>query len=240
MTPCHDRRRSRTSVDVSELMLTPDGDGSIRYSGPAARDLERPRRWRRLVTSSEGDDTHARQRRQRPHAKAAPATTSHIGGAGDDILMDMFGDDVMKGGPGNDAISGGSGPFDLLQGNEGNDFIVGGNDAVGGLRRPGQRHHLHGRWPHRVVRRRAATTGWRAATRRPDLLVGDENNQFQNDPNGGHDVIIAGKGDEDFDAEGGDDIMVGNVLGNAALRRHARASTGSPTAAKPCRSMPTC
>ena len=44
------------------------------------------------------------------------------------------------------------------------------------------------------------------------MLVGDENNQFQNNPNGGHDVYLAGPGDADFDMEGGDDIMVGNVL----------------------------
>jgi Ca2+-binding RTX toxin-like protein len=43
------------------------------------------------------------------------------------------------------------------------------------------------------------------------IAIGDDNNQFQNDPNGGHDILLAGPGDMDFDAEGGDDIMVGTV-----------------------------
>jgi beta-lactam-binding protein with PASTA domain len=44
------------------------------------------------------------------------------------------------------------------------------------------------------------------------IAIGDDNDQFQNNPNGGHDVFLAGPGDADFDMEGGDDIMVGNVL----------------------------
>ena len=50
-----------------------------------------------------------------------------------------------------------------------------------------------------------------------NLLVGDENNQFQDDPSQGHDVLVAGKGDNDFDSEGGDDVMVADVLGTQRL-----------------------
>ena len=54
---------------------------------------------------------------------------------------------------------------------------------------------------------------WMEGTNSPaSIAIGDDNNQFQNDPNGGHDVGLAGPGDMDFDMEGGDDIMVGNVI----------------------------
>ena len=53
-----------------------------------------------------------------------------------------------------------------------------------------------------------ATTGSRAA-RQADLLQGDNGAPFQDDPNApGHDVIVGDGGDDDYDAEGGDDIMV--------------------------------
>ncbi len=58
-----------------------------------------------------------------------------------------------------------------------------------------------------------AGNDWIEGSPQLDLLVGDENNQFQNDPNQGHDVIIGNKGDDDYDSEGGDDVMVGDVLG---------------------------
>ncbi len=144
----------------------------------------------------------------------------HIGGAGNDILTDIFGDDVMKGGPGNDAISGGSGPFDLLQGNDGNDFIVAGNDeseVFGGIGNDviymgtGLSESIGG-----------AGDDWMEGTGPPaSIAIGDDNNQFQNDPNGGHDILLAGPGDMDFDAEGGDDIMVGTVIAHPSVRRHA-------------------
>jgi hypothetical protein len=46
-----------------------------------------------------------------------------------------------------------------------------------------------------------------------DLLMGDNANQFQNDPNGGHDVMKGGGGSDDHDSDGGDDIMIGNAGG---------------------------
>ena len=192
---------------MPDLVLLPNG--TVRYSGPAHVVWNGRSVADRLV-SSEGDDT-LRGDNGNDVMQGGSGNDSHIGGAGDDILMDTFGDDVIKGGPGNDAISGGSGAFDLLQGNEGHDFILGGNDLSEVFGGPGNDIIFTGE---------AATEGfggagddWMEAGPQLDLLVGDENNQFQNDPNGGHDVIIGGQGDDDYDAEGGDDIMVADQLG---------------------------
>src|SRR5699024_11019655 len=46
-----------------------------------------------------------------------------------------------------------------------------------------------------------------------DLLMGDNGQQFQDDVDGGDDVLIGGPGSDDMDAEGGDDIMVGTPGG---------------------------
>jgi hypothetical protein len=117
----------------------------------------------------------------------------------------------MKGGPGDDAISGGAGPFDLLQGNEGNDYIVAGPDESEVFGGPGNDIIYMGRGLSESVG--GAGDDWMEGTDSPaSIAIGDDNNQFQNDPNGGHDILLAGPGDMDFDSEGGDDIMVGTVV----------------------------
>ena len=154
-------------------------------------------------------------------------------------LTDTFGDDVMKGGPGNDAISGGSGPFDLLQGNEGNDFIFAGNDLSEVFGGPGNDYIYMGAGLSESIG--GAGDDWMEGTNSPaSIAIGDDNNQFQNDPNGGHDVGLAGPGDMDFDMEGGDDIMVGNVIPTHRFEGMLRLRTWSPTVVKPCSSTPTC
>lgn len=201
-----------STPDVDErLELVRMADGSIRYAGEEHVVFNgRDDAIDDFVASSEGDDT-MRGNGGNDRMEGGAGNDVHIGGAGDDILTDLFGEDVMKGGPGNDAIHGGSGPFDLLQGNEGHDFIVGGNDAS----------EVFGGSGNDVIYVGQAFTesfggagdDWLEGSDSPaTVLVGDENNQFQNDPNGGHDVIVAGPGDADFDSEGGDDIMVANVL----------------------------
>jgi beta-lactam-binding protein with PASTA domain len=185
-------------------------DGTIRYAGPAhviwngRNDGIGDRIW-----SSEGDDSLFGNGGN-DRMEGGAGNDNHVGGAGDDILIDTFGDDVMKGGPGNDAISGGAGPFDLLQGNEGNDFIVGGNDTSESFGGPGNDIIYMGV----ALTESIGGSGddWMEGTQSPaSIAIGDDNNQFQDDPNGGHDILLAGPGDMDFDAEGGDDIMVGNV-----------------------------
>jgi hypothetical protein len=198
------------TLDVDEtLELTRMADGTIRYNGPAHVIWNADPNRGDKVISSEGDDTfHGSAANDRFEGGAG--NDLPIGGDGDDILTDTFGDDVMKGGRGNDAISGGLGPFDLLQGNEGHDFIVGGSDASEVFGGSGNDIIYVGRGLTESFG--GAGDDWLEGSDSPaSVLVGDENNQFQNDPNGGHDVYIAGPGDADFDMEGGDDIMVANV-----------------------------
>ncbi|XXX82447.1 hypothetical protein WMF30_27210 [Sorangium sp. So ce134] len=131
-------------------------------------------------------------------------------GLGDDILMDTFGDDVLKGGDGNDALSSGPG-FDLNQGGRANDYIVAGSDGTETFGGPGDDFIFAGDAEDTVFDDDG--DDWIEGSPQLDLLQGDAGNQFQNDPNGGHDVIIGGLGDDDYDAEGGDDIMVDDSLG---------------------------
>jgi hypothetical protein len=201
-----------STIGVDErLELTRMLDGTIRYNGPAhvifngRNDAIGDRIW-----SSEGDDT-LRGNDGNDRIEGGAGNDNHLGGAGDDILIDNFGDDVMKGGPGNDAISGGAGPFDLLQGNDGNDFIVAGPDESEIFGGQGNDMFYMGKGLSESIG--GAGDDWIEGTESPaSIAIGDDNNQFQNDPFGGHDIAVAGPGDMDFDMEGGDDITVGNVL----------------------------
>ncbi len=193
---------------MPDLTLLPNG--TVRYSGAehVVWNGRNPNVDR--VISSEGDDT-LRGDGGNDVMEGGAGNDNFIGGDGDDILTDVFGDDVIKGGPGNDAINGGAGPFDLLQGNEGNDFIVGGNDESEVFGGPGNDVIYMGKGLSESVG--GAGDDWMEGTDAPaSIAIGDDNNQFQNDPDGGHDIGLAGPGDMDFDMEGGDDIMVGNVL----------------------------
>ena len=165
------------------------------------------------IHSSEGDDTiHGNCGDD--VVEAGSGNDNVIGGLGDDIIKDLFGDDVLKGGPDDDVIAGGPG-LDLLQGNADNDFIVAGNDQS----------ELFGGSGNDVMYTGDGATesfggagdDWLEAGPQLNLLVGDENNQFQDDPSQGHDVLVAGKGDNDLDSEGGDDVMVTDVLGTERL-----------------------
>src|SRR6185295_17564938 len=191
---------------MPDLALLPDG--TIRYFGPLHVNWLGRAADDRIV-SSEGDDT-IRGGDGNDRIEGGAGNDNPIGGAGDDILTDTFGDDVMKGGPGNDAIAGGAG-VDLLQGNEGHACIVAGNDLSEVFGGPGNDIIYMGAGLSESIA--GAGDDWMEGTDSPaSILIGDENNQFQNDPNGGHDVLVAGPGDADFDSEGGDDIMVGNVV----------------------------
>ena len=199
---------------AAQLIRMPDG--TFRYTGPAHviwNGKNDPVNGDKAF-SSEGDDTF-NGGAGNDRFEGSTGNDSPVGGEGDDVLTDAFGEDVMKGGPGNDAIAGGPGLFDLLQGNEGDDFVVGGNDVS---------EVFGGHGDDVIFTGDGATESfggygddWLESGHQLNLLVGDENNQFQNDPTGGHDVIIGGRGDDDFDAEGGDDIMIAGVPGTDRL-----------------------
>ncbi len=197
---------------MPDLVRLPDG--TIRYLGPLhviwngrdTLDLDR-------VRSSEGDDT-LRGNGGPDIMEGGDGNDQFIGGLGDDVLTDIFGDDVIKGGDGNDVISSGPG-LDLNQGGPGSDFMVAGSDGTESFGGPGNDFIYAGEAEDEVFG--DAGDDWIEGGAQLDLLQGDFGNQFQNDPNGGHDVISGGLGDDDYDAEGGDDIMIADSIGTERL-----------------------
>jgi Ca2+-binding RTX toxin-like protein len=134
-----------------------------------------------------------------------------VGGAGNDILTDLFGADTIKGGHGNDAINGGPG-LDLLFGGDGDDFVVKGGDSMpSAFLGDGEDIFLGG--PGRVNIFGGEDSDWLEGGSHADLIQGDNADQFQTDVIGGNDILLGRGGDDDFDAEGGDDILVAQRFG---------------------------
>jgi Ca2+-binding RTX toxin-like protein len=140
-----------------------------------------------------------------------------IGGDGNDIITDIAGDDVPKGGPGNDAIDAGPG-LDIVMGGTGKDFTNGGanaNETFGG---GGDDMIIAGGGTDTVFG--DSGSDWIQGGDGQDLLCGDSCAPFFDDPNQpGNDVLIGQNGEEDYDAEGGDDIMIAD----AGIERNAGA-----------------
>jgi Ca2+-binding RTX toxin-like protein len=142
-----------------------------------------------------------------------------LGGLGNDIITDLDGADVEKGGPGNDAIDGGTGD-DLVLGGDGSDFTNGGandNETFGG---PGTDFINAGAGADAVFG--DGGDDWIQGGTGQDLLQGDHGAPFFDDPGEaapGNDVFVGQPGENDYDAEGGDDIMMQNV----AIDRNAGA-----------------
>jgi Ca2+-binding RTX toxin-like protein len=181
-------------------------DGTIRYKGVEHvvfdGSVGNDRMW-----ASEGDDT-LRGNDGNDWMNGGDGNDTLIGGRGHDILFGDFGDDTLKGGDGNDALSSGQGfGGDLNQGGRGKDFIVGGNDANESFGGPGDDFIYGGDGQDTIF----GDDGddWIEGGRGPfNLLQGDNGAPFQNDLNQpGHDVIIGYGGEQDYDSEGGDDIM---------------------------------
>jgi Animal haem peroxidase/Fibronectin type III domain/RTX calcium-binding nonapeptide repeat (4 copies) len=129
-----------------------------------------------------------------------------IGGDGNDIITDLAGDDVPKGGPGNDAIDSGPG-IDIIMAGTGDDFTNGGlndNETFAG---DGNDKVIAGVGNDVVFG--DSGSDWIQGGDGQDLLCGDSCAPFFDDPNTpGDDVLIGQNGEEDYDAEGGDDILV--------------------------------
>jgi Ca2+-binding RTX toxin-like protein len=177
----------------------------LRYTGPAHTVFNgtagADRMW-----ASEGDDT-IRGNDGEDWMQGGDGVDNLIGGLGDDIMTDLFGDDTLKGGDGNDALSSGQGfGGDLNQGGRGKDFIVNGNDLTETFAGPGEDFVLGGDDTDTVFGDDGSD--WIEGGAGPfNLLQGDNGNPFQNDPSGGHDVLDGDGGEQDFDSEGGDDLM---------------------------------
>lgn len=188
-------------------LLTRMADGTIRFgggehvvfNGTAGNDR---------VWSSEGDDT-IRGNDGDDWMQGGDGNDHHVGGLGDDILQDLAGDDTLKGGDGDDALSSGQGfGGDLNQGGRGKDFVVGGNDITETFAGPGDDFVYAGEAEDTVF----GDDGddWIEDGKGPfSLLQGDNGAPFQDDPNEpGHDVLNGDGGEQDYDAEGGDDVMM--------------------------------
>ena len=106
---------------------------------------------------------------------------------GDDVIANSNGLDVVMGGDGKDVILIGVDATEVFAG-EGDDFILGGADADFILGNEGD--------------------DWMEGGDGFDVLNGDNSELFFNSTIIGHDVLLAGENENDFDAESGDDIMV--------------------------------
>ncbi|WP_345208585.1 peroxidase family protein [Fodinibacter luteus] len=194
-------------------MLTRMPDGTIRYPG-AEHVVFNGTAGNNRVWSSEGDDT-IRGNDGNDWMQGGDGNDNHIGGLGDDILLDTNGDDTLKGGDGNDTLSSGQGfAGDLNQGGRGNDFIDH-DDLAEAFAGPGDDYVLGGPEDDTVfgddgddwLENGANTNGTGGGAF--NLLQGDNGAPFQDDPNEpGHDVLIGYGGENDNDAEGGDDVML--------------------------------
>ncbi len=130
-----------------------------------------------------------------------------LGGEGNDIITDLGGFDVLKGGPGNDAIDGGV--FDdIIMGGDGDDFTNGGANNDEHFMGAGDDFTIGGQGFSAVFG--DSGNDWMEGGDMADLLIGDSSTLFFDDHNvPGHDVTIGQGGDDDYDTEGGDDVMVG-------------------------------
>jgi Ca2+-binding RTX toxin-like protein len=129
-----------------------------------------------------------------------------LGGDGDDIITDLGGDDVIQGGEGNDAIQGGNG-INLVIGGFGQDFINSGEDASEVFGGPGNDFILGSRANEQDMGNEG--DDW-IEHGNADGSPGDNFDPFGRDPVVGNDVYIGDTVVDIMNAEGGDDIMVGN------------------------------
>jgi Ca2+-binding RTX toxin-like protein len=133
-----------------------------------------------------------------------------LGGTGNDIITDTDGADVLQGGDGNDAIDAGPGN-DLITGGNGQDFTEGGANDNETFAGPGNDFINAGAGADAVFG--DGGDDWIQGGTGQDLLQGDHGAPFFDDPgetHPGNDVFIGQPGENDYDAEGGDDIMAQN------------------------------
>ena len=195
------------STDWNEnTLLTRMPNGTIRFGGGEHTVFNGTANGDRMW-ASEGDDT-LRGNDGNDWLQGGDGNDNHIGGLGNDIMQDLAGDDVLKGGDDNDAISSGQGfGGDLNQGGRGKDFIVGGNDITETFGGPGDDFVFAGDAEDTVF----GDDGddWVEGGKGPfNFLNGDNGAPFADDLNEpGHDVLMSFGGEQNYDAEGGDDIM---------------------------------
>ncbi|MEY2686501.1 MAG: hypothetical protein RL375_699, partial [Pseudomonadota bacterium] len=192
------------------LLLTRSADGTIRYAGAehivmggtSGNDRLRAGAGDDTAYGDDGDD----------RLEGGAGNDFVLGGAGNDILTDSFGDDQIKGAGGNDVISN-SGGLDLLFGGDDKDVVYGGVGDAETFAGQGDDFVSAGTGANTVFGN--AGDDWIEGGDGADLLQGDNGDPFQQSTVIGHDVII-GDGNDDYDAESGDDIMFGTPGVNRA------------------------
>ncbi|MCU1561711.1 MAG: heme peroxidase, partial [Arthrobacter sp.] len=143
-----------------------------------------------------------------------------LGGEGNDRITDLAGADVHKGGPGNDYINTGIGD-DIVMGGDGQDFTNGGGNDNETFAGEGNDFVQSGDGAD--VTFGDGGDDWIQGGSGQDLLIGDHGAPFFDDPaqtKPGNDVLVGQVGENDYDAEGGDDIM----SSNSAVDRYAGAA----------------
>ena len=139
-----------------------------------------------------------------------------FGGEGADIITDKFGDDEVRSGGGDDVVSGGQG-LNLIITDTGNDFVWAGDDDDELLLGQGDDFGAGGAGADMIIA--GEGNDWVESGLENGLMLGDNGDLVQglpikrsvDSPIVGNDIMIATGGNADFDAETGDDIMVGGL-----------------------------
>ncbi|MBK9264257.1 MAG: choice-of-anchor D domain-containing protein [Polyangiaceae bacterium] len=197
--------------DESQLLIRMP-DGTIRYTG-VEHIVMGGTPGDDMMWASEGDDTLWGDEGN-DRLEGGDGNDSLNGGDGDDIITDLFGIDNIKGGAGNDVISAGPGLGDLILAGSGNDFVVAGEDPKETFGGAGNDFIFAGDSADTVFG--GEGDDWIEGGDQADLLQGDNGAPFQDSPVVGNDVIFGQGGDDDYDAETGDDIMVSDF----GIERH--------------------
>ena len=184
-------------------LLTRLANGTIRYGGIEHVMLGGTAANNSLATG-EGDDTiHGDEGNDT--LEGGGGNDFIFGGAGDDVITDAFGDDNLKGGDGHDVIVN-AGGLDLLFGGDGSDALFGGVGDAESFAGLGNDFVNAGTGINTVFGN--AGDDWIEGGQGADLLQGDNGDPFGTSTLIGHDVLI-GDGNDDYDAESGNDIMFG-------------------------------
>ncbi len=195
--------RARNAVDPSGI------NGQAVYNGTAVVD--------RVFGGNDNDTIYGAAGNDILEGNGGDDTT--IGGDGNDIITDLDGADVPKGGDGNDAIDGGPGD-DIPMGGNGSDFILGGANDNESFAGEGNDFINAGQGADAVFG--DGGDDWIQGGTGQDLLQGDHGAPFFDDPaevHPGNDIFVGQVGENDYDTEGGDDLMAQN----AAIDRNAGA-----------------
>ncbi len=182
------------------------GENYIRYNG-AAHVVIQGTKSNDTIIAGDGDDTIWGDDGD-DRIEAGYGVDNVHGGDGDDIITNAGTDigevNMLRGDAGNDVIHGGSG-MALLFGGSGNDFLIAGPDGSELRGGTGDDFLLGGDGSDMLFGNEG--DDWIEGDGRFDYIAGDNGDIFFNSTVIGHDVINGGRGDTDYDADSGDDIM---------------------------------